>query len=46
MDATSGQIFNGGHKPENTYRYPTRLRKHAANANLPCIGLRLVVSQR
>jgi hypothetical protein len=24
---------------KNAYRYPTRLRKHAANANLPFIGL-------
>ena len=29
-----------------SYRYPTRLRKHAVNANLPFVGLWLVVSQR
>jgi Stage II sporulation protein E (SpoIIE) len=30
----------------NAYRYSTRLRKHAVNANLPFVGLWLVVSQR
>ena len=29
---------NRPHQRENAYRYPTRLRKHAANANLPFAG--------
>jgi hypothetical protein len=41
-----GFIVAERHQRENAYRYPTRLRKHAVNANLPFVGLWLVVSQR
>jgi hypothetical protein len=40
-----GFIVAERHQRENDYRYPTRLRKDAANANLPFVGLWLVVSQ-
>src|ERR1700732_1760965 len=42
----NGRSGNIPYDWQNTYKYPTRLRKHAVNANLPFVGLWVVVSQR
>ena len=40
------QTRRNANQRQNAYKYLTRLRKHAVNANLPLVELWLVVSQR
>ena len=42
----NGRLGNAPYDRQNAYKYLTRLRKHAVNANLPLVELWLVVSQR